>query len=295
MEHSNEFDTWRELLKYGADMSSQDMELKTPLHTFFNGAVSTVLLDRHDLIDELAPDRQGMTVVHYAAWSSRITPAHISYFIRAQPLIGNASDEQGRRLIHLASERGNIPLVEYLCNDSITSDISLPDATGRTPMHYAAKTKRVGTMDLLLSKGADMNLVYCQGRSVLHEAAARNNTAALERVFELLGNRIISLVDIADHQGLTPVMLARRHSATQAVQYLESHTTKLGKPSPMSIDEVTQRDTCRTVDPRPRGANLFLWPAYLLRSSLANVIFLLVVILSYCTLMKSTHLPPCWW
>ena len=294
MEHSNEFETCRALLKYGADTSSQDMEQKTPLHTFFNGAVSTMLLDRHDLVDELAPDHHGMTVVHYAAWSSRTTPAHISYFMKVQPLLGNAPDNQGRRLIHFASERGNIPLLEYLCDSSITSDISLPDATGCTPLHYAARTKRVGTMDLLFSKGADMNLVSCRGRSVLHEAAARNNTAALERVFELLGNRIVSVVDIADRQGLTPLMLARRHKATQAVRYLESHTAKSSKTLPMSIDEVTRRATCRTVDPRRWGANQFLSLAYRLRGSLANIVFLLVVFLSYHTLMKLT-LPLCWW
>ena len=285
MEHSTEFETCRVLLQYGADASMQDMEQKAPLHTFFNGAVSTVLLDRHDLIDdELAPDHHGMTVAHYAAWSSRTTPAHIAYFIRAQPLLGNAPDNQGRRLIHFAAERGNIALLEYLCDISITSDINLPDATGRTPLHYAARTKRVGAMACLLSKGADiMNAVSCQGRSVVHEAAARNNVAALDLLFAT--HRISSsILDIADDQGLTPLMLARRHEARLAVRYLESHFVSSARTTASTLpksskDISTRHATRRTGKSSLQRTSLFWGLAYLLRRCLANVLFLLLLLL----------------
>ena len=288
MEHSTEFETCRILLQYGADASMQDMEQKVTLHTFFNGAVSTVLLDRHDLIDdELAPDQHGMTVAHYAAWSSRTTPAHIAYFIRAQPLLGNAPDNQGRRLIHFAAERGNIALLEYLCDISITSDINLPDATGCTPLHYAARTKRVGAMACLLSKGADiMNAVSCQGRSVVHEAAARNNVAALDLLFAT--HRISSsILDIADDQGLTPLVLARRHEARLAVGYLESYfasssTRTTGSTLPKSSKAISTRHATRRISSSSlQRTSLFWGLAYLLRRCLANVLFLLLLLLLY--------------
>lgn len=252
MEHSNAFETCELLLQHGADASTRDVEQKTPLHTFFNDAVSTALLDNRNMINKLDSDHDGMTVLHYAAWSSRTTPAHISHFLESQPILSNAPDKRGRRLIHLASERGNIALLNYLCEHDPASSISLLDAAGCTPMHYAARSKRVGAIDLLISKGADMNAISQNGRTILHEAAARDNIAAIEHIFELLGDSLISTVDTADYWGLTPFMLAKRCSAAKAARFLESQSANRITKSSYSIGQDVRSSFSTWENPRPR-------------------------------------------
>lgn len=116
-------------------------------------------------------------------------------------------------------------------------------------MHYAARSKRVSAMDLLLSKGADISAISEEGRSILHEAAARDNVAVIERIFELLNSSLRSKVDIADHQGLTPLVLAKKRGAAQAVHYLEARSANSGNTSSQSTNQ----------EARPRYAT---WKTY---------------------------------
>lgn len=50
-------------------------------------------------------------------------------------------------------------------------DIDLRDHTGRTALHYAAKTMRCHSLEVLLDKGANMHLTDNYGNTPLHIAA----------------------------------------------------------------------------------------------------------------------------
>lgn len=54
--------------------------------------------------------------------------------------------------------KGFEPLVAYLTNQMQPGDINVKDMNGITILHYAAHAGQFGTVQTLLSKGADANI-----------------------------------------------------------------------------------------------------------------------------------------
>jgi ankyrin repeat protein len=258
MEGPKNFEVCRALLKSGADITSQDIEDKTPLHTFFNNSVSSILLNHRDLVEEQVFDCYGMNILHFAAWSSSSTPAHFSRFVKEEPYLCDAPDHEGRTLIHFASERGNIALLEYLCTIS-NANIAPQDAKGRTPIHYAVRSKRLHSLDLLVSRGADINAVTGRGWTVLHEAVARDNVAAINRIIALLGSKAQSALEAVDHQGLNPLMLAKKCTARHAFEYLVTHQAKDTMMSSTFDDRAIESYMCSARVSKANRNRLISW------------------------------------
>ncbi|KAF2820834.1 ankyrin, partial [Ophiobolus disseminans] len=188
MESSGRIDICRALLGKGADLTRHDLENRTPLHNFFNDTTSNFILNQKDLVDELELDWYGMSILHHAAWSSQSQPELFSYFLKRQPALYDVPDHEGKSLLHYASEHGNIPLMEYLCSFP-NARIAHSDATGRTPIHYAVRSRRVQAIDVLVSKGADIFSVGARGWNPLHEAVQRTMSGQLLMCASFLGIR----------------------------------------------------------------------------------------------------------
>lgn len=57
-----------------------------------------------------------MNLVHYLAWSSKISSKTFEkYHIRSSFDV-NIVDEEGRSVLHFATQRGNRDIIEYLCS-----------------------------------------------------------------------------------------------------------------------------------------------------------------------------------
>ena len=62
-----------------------------------------------------------------------------------------AKDDEGRSCFHLACEKGNFNIVEYLLRDlKLTFLAELVDNKGNTPLHYAAMNGHASISELLL-------------------------------------------------------------------------------------------------------------------------------------------------
>ncbi|CAJ0942117.1 unnamed protein product, partial [Mesorhabditis belari] len=77
-------------------------------------------------------------------------------------LVG-ARDTRGMRLLHIAVLRERHEIVEFLATD-FSAFIDLPDAQGRTPLHYAAVQPNA-IYDTLVELGADPNINDLEGNS----------------------------------------------------------------------------------------------------------------------------------
>jgi len=238
---SDTYETCRLLLENGADLGSRDADGKTPLHHFFNPTVASILVHHRDAVAQevKTTDKVGMTMLHYAAWSSKSAPEHLSpYFQPHEPYSFMCRDKSGRSLVHLACQRGNVPLLRYLLGLPIDVGFGTRDVKGQSALHHAMRSrKRVESIiDLLVARGVDPRSADADGRSALHCAAGWNNVPALERLVELCGP--LALSD-RDKDGMMPHGIACRSESLGAVAFLAPGTTNTAA-SGRAVDTLPQ-------------------------------------------------------
>ncbi|MCJ1466442.1 hypothetical protein MMC07_005061 [Pseudocyphellaria aurata] len=178
------YETSHALLTHGADLGNRDMEGKTPCHTFFNSVMGQVLLShREEISDLLASDHKGMNIFHYASWSSKSDAQHIFACVTPDDVHSiTAQDSLGRTMLHLASQRGNVALIQSLLSLPFKIEVDLPDKKGQTALHYAVHSKRVGTISMLVAAGANIYAADSQGKTPLDHAREKRNLLAINRL-----------------------------------------------------------------------------------------------------------------
>ncbi|KIV98829.1 hypothetical protein, variant [Verruconis gallopava] len=93
----------------------------------------------------------------------------------ANPKLANLRDEDERLPIHWAVSYNHFPIVQLLVQ-SKSFDPDAQDGMGWTPLMMAASVKDgEALVDLLISKGADVNVSNSNGQTALHFTASKNN------------------------------------------------------------------------------------------------------------------------
>lgn len=234
-----------------------NVEGKTPLHTFFNPIVRTIFQYYSDFIEEAARDSDGMTLLHFAAWSSKscchLFKRHVERRGGCFASDIGSKDCSGRTVLHYAAQRGNIRVVEYILGLGDIVDVNLLDCDGRSALSYAAEAKRGEVIDMLHLRGSSVRDPDFRGRTPLHHAARRGNLAAVEKLVSLGSSEDVWL---EDHKGATALQLAGPlgvASVMNRLEELQSTTTKKGIGSraesgiqqPISDMEATESQTCQ--------------------------------------------------
>jgi len=81
-------------------------------------------------------------------------------------------EEGAKSALHLAAEVGTAEVIEALPRAGVKKLIDISDATGRTPLMYAAARGNVATAQALLDMGADVNAANAFGDTALRVAAS---------------------------------------------------------------------------------------------------------------------------
>ena len=187
------------LLKNKANINAQDCDGKSPLHQAISrnafDVVNTLLLYKKEINIE-SKDKHGNTPLHYAVEFS--SPEMIDLLLKFGADV-NASNNKGQTPLHKAASRNNAPVVTRLLEEN-KIDVNSRDHNGNTPLHYAAhkgvavvkanttlkdiffkalisqSTKdsarhaNMEILELITSKGADINAVNDLNYSSLHMA-----------------------------------------------------------------------------------------------------------------------------
>src|SRR5690606_16459284 len=84
----------------------------------------------------------------------------------------NATDKNGRTLLHYAASRGRVEFADYLLGKK--ADPNKTDDKGKAPLHLAIEQKNLAMIDLLLDLGADPDLTDDRGWTVLDRLAEKS-------------------------------------------------------------------------------------------------------------------------
>lgn len=134
----------------------------TPVHIQF-------LLQPELGLDLDARDNQGMTPLHYAAFTSEVITWE---FVQVGADIKTQA-KNGLSPLHLASEAAQSNIVGLLCKvyRENTWAVDQKDEAGQTPLHYAARSGNSEAVYYLLQAGAKPNIQDKQGLTPLHAAS----------------------------------------------------------------------------------------------------------------------------
>lgn len=219
---SNDLALSKALLTSGADLARRDLSQRTPLHHYFSSHTRAVLHDAAlhsqdgDLDALAAPDDQGMSLIHYLAWTRSSTAKDLLFLAQRQQLPAESwtlPDSAGRSLLHLAAERGNIPLMRHLLRMKWSSHESVGifrgrDRTGCTALHCATRSGRAAAaLRVLIEEGGfDLHESDKGGSTALHHAVANGRLCAAVVLLEL---GAVANLTIKNVRGKTPLNLTR--------------------------------------------------------------------------------------
>lgn len=170
----------RLLVDNGADFQCLNVNAQTPFHTFPDQFSINCMMALETLFDFSALDSYSMSIMHFLAWSSQTSVENFESCYRWCRIPLTAAGKNGRTMLHLAAERGNIPLVEYILRSSTVDLVNIRDDFGRTALHSAIMSKRASEIIRILTLyGADLWAKDKRDESALHRARNLKKTLAV--------------------------------------------------------------------------------------------------------------------
>ena len=214
---ANNYAVAKLLIENGAHLANCAVDGRTPLHAIFNDTVAKVLAQ--DCVENVSPDADGLSLIHYLAWSSKTTPEIFEHG-RTRDTVTDiwTPDDSGNTCLLYAASRGNSRLVAYLLEQASPSEIQRSNYQGRTALHYAMHSSRMAqVVPLLMAKGINIYAKDINLENVLHYAARWRK---LEDVMKLAafdsGGRLLTY----NRLGQLPSHLAHQYNSNQVCQFL---------------------------------------------------------------------------
>lgn len=131
-----------------------------------------------------------------------------------------SADEHGNTQLHQAVVQDNIYRVQLLLKRG--AHVNIQNDQGKTPLHFAFKGD-VEIVDALLFKKAQVNIRDTKGNTPLHIAAIEGNFEAIQMLLEAGAKKRLH-----NNDGYTPVDLAitytKDQNAIDSLRYLASTT-----------------------------------------------------------------------
>jgi ankyrin repeat protein len=198
------------LIAGGADVNQTDLS-GAPLHLAVGkgdlAATTALVAAGADL--EISGEPSGAHPLHVAA---QVDEPAIALLLIDRGAHVDSLDGEGRTPLMVAATNGSLDTATVLLNEGANpaaEDSIYHDA----PIHFAAWSKHADIVDLLLSRGVDVNSSDGNGETPLHEAA----TADAPEVVELLLAKGADPT-IRDNAGNTPLQVARGPAAAELLR-----------------------------------------------------------------------------
>ncbi|XP_051803192.1 CARD- and ANK-domain containing inflammasome adapter protein [Acanthochromis polyacanthus] len=152
------------------------------------------------------------------------------------------AESKSENLIHMIAANGEVELLEELLGDT---DINTVNASNETLLHAAAEHGHLSIIQLLIHKGARLDLQDNVGHTALHKAASMGHTDIM-RVLIKAGASIHTL----DLHGKNPIHLAVDDEHLDSVKILVEEEVKQSEShnQDMFLHMAAMEDNCRLAE-----------------------------------------------
>jgi ankyrin repeat protein len=127
----------------------------------------------------------------------------VQALIESDPALVKATDATGRTPLHWAARGTSRPVLALLVEKG--ADVNALDRGGLAPIHSLAARGDTQGLTLLLDRGADVNLASAQRETALHQAAQAGRVGAVQMLLARKAG-----LELANAYGRTPLVLAAR-------------------------------------------------------------------------------------
>lgn len=177
---------------------------------------SPVLLAKYyghaEIIDFFLSKNINLTIFESAALGKSDT---ILFLLRHDPQLLQAMSHDGFTPLHLAVFFGHSALVELLLQKGAPVNVHSKNTLHVTPLHSAVAGRRLEIAKMLLTNNADTNAQQQGGHTPLHGAAFNGHLEMVELLIRN-GAQISSIND----EGKTPLKIAKEMAHIDVMQYL---------------------------------------------------------------------------
>ncbi|XP_040210340.1 transient receptor potential cation channel subfamily A member 1 isoform X1 [Rana temporaria] len=146
-------------------------------------------------------------------------------FILKNPSCLMARDDIEATPLHYAAKHGHLEIVFMIVNEGTDEALNALDSRGGTPLHWAIVKNQVGSVRILLSRGANPNLLNFYRLAPIHMAIQLHHNSIVE---ELL-NHSTTDINLEGDLGNSPIMTACYKDNAEALIMLFNHGAKLCK------------------------------------------------------------------
>ena len=129
-------------------------------------------------------------------------------------------DEQGSTPMHWAAFGGQNHVIQYLL-DSPGFSVNERNRNNVTPLHWAAINGHRDTVDLLVSRGAEIDACDDEGRTPLFAAAAMGRVEVVDYLIQKGAD-----INAVDNDGVTPLIIAKNRRKLEIVKMLTDQGAK---------------------------------------------------------------------
>uniref|UniRef100_A0A8B9TBW7 Transient receptor potential cation channel subfamily A member 1 n=1 Tax=Anas platyrhynchos TaxID=8839 RepID=A0A8B9TBW7_ANAPL len=136
-------------------------------------------------------------------------------------------DELNATPLHHAAEGGQIELMQLIIDDSSCEVLNVMDSSGNTPLHWATKKNQVESVSLLLSRGANPNILNSNMMAPLHMAVQSLHN----EIVKILVQHSSTDVNLEGEAGNTPIIVACYKDNPEALTLLIENGGKICKPN----------------------------------------------------------------
>ncbi|CAB0035966.1 unnamed protein product [Trichogramma brassicae] len=211
------------LLMKGADPNKTNHQTQTPLHIacatkqhsyVLSKTLLNICYEMQKALDVDAQDMNRNTPLHLALLNDDRKTAQLLLRRLANPNVANGRGTTALHLICNASVDDDGLLKTLLAvNDVLSRNvlINVPDAHGRTPLHFALFRNNKKLVKLLLENGADPTIIDKDGWTTLHILCEKKNDGdgLAKTLFELIdGQRQLAQINVPNKSGSSPLHVA---------------------------------------------------------------------------------------
>ncbi|ROL44610.1 Transient receptor potential cation channel subfamily A member 1 [Anabarilius grahami] len=131
-------------------------------------------------------------------------------------------DQIGASPLHYASSKGYFRIIRLIVQVIGQQELNAMDEEGNTPLHWAVQKDQPGSCSVLLTLGADPNILNNSQQAPLHMAVSLGKTFVVE---QLVSHKQTD-VNLEGDMGNTPVILASSLDNHEALVILYKHGAK---------------------------------------------------------------------